>query len=268
MPARTFDDILKFNPYHDAKGRFASANSYASFTYAPGKSKAHDMAIAREQARQATASNTSNQTAAPSSNAPSSNNTAVNQTSQKKHRSDDMDIFEKEDAIMEDTGVDEDTAFEYRQAVKAFTTDDDDLSNYADVRSYQTTGDPQDAKASADTLEEFIAKSPKWDGGKVYRVISVDKGTAQSIIQNANAGNSFGQQGISSWTTSENIANGFKGSKTNIKFISKGKQNGTSVHHLSDMNEEEVIMSNNARWKPTKVTQKSKNEWEIECVPT
>lgn len=56
--AKTFDELIevqKFNPYHDAKGRFASANNYASFTYAPGKSKAHDMAIAREETRSATA---------------------------------------------------------------------------------------------------------------------------------------------------------------------------------------------------------------------
>lgn len=42
-----FDEILKFNPYHDSRGRFASANSAASFTYAPGKSTAHDKAIQR-----------------------------------------------------------------------------------------------------------------------------------------------------------------------------------------------------------------------------
>lgn len=49
--AKTFDEILKFNPYHDARGRFASANSYATFTYKPGKSKAHDLAIQRQQQR-------------------------------------------------------------------------------------------------------------------------------------------------------------------------------------------------------------------------
>lgn len=43
----TFDDVLKFNPYHDSRGRFASANSATSFTYSPGKSKAHDNAIQR-----------------------------------------------------------------------------------------------------------------------------------------------------------------------------------------------------------------------------
>ena len=42
-----FDDIRKFNPYHDSRGRFASSNSAASFTYAPGKSTAHDKAIQR-----------------------------------------------------------------------------------------------------------------------------------------------------------------------------------------------------------------------------
>ena len=49
--AKTFDEILKFNPYHDERGRFATANGAASFTYAPGKSKAHDKAIEREKAR-------------------------------------------------------------------------------------------------------------------------------------------------------------------------------------------------------------------------
>lgn len=51
----TVEEVEKFNPYHDAKGRFASANAAASFTYAPGKSKAHDRAIAREKEPKETA---------------------------------------------------------------------------------------------------------------------------------------------------------------------------------------------------------------------
>ena len=53
--AKTFDEILeikKFNPYHDARGRFASANGATSFTFAPGKSKAHDAVIRRERGLQ------------------------------------------------------------------------------------------------------------------------------------------------------------------------------------------------------------------------
>ena len=55
--AKTFSELMKFNPYHGKDGRFVSGSggNYASFTYAPGKSKAHDNAIAREKERQASA---------------------------------------------------------------------------------------------------------------------------------------------------------------------------------------------------------------------
>ena len=53
MPAKTFAEVLKFNPYHDRIGRFTSAGSETSFTYAPGKSKAHDKAIERHKERMA-----------------------------------------------------------------------------------------------------------------------------------------------------------------------------------------------------------------------
>lgn len=57
-----FDEIVeveKFNPYHDSKGRFASANGYSSFTIRtrdPGKQYMADMAIAREKLRDAATS--------------------------------------------------------------------------------------------------------------------------------------------------------------------------------------------------------------------
>lgn len=47
------EEVAKFNPYHDSRGRFATAGAATSFTYAPGKSKAHDNAIAREKERHA-----------------------------------------------------------------------------------------------------------------------------------------------------------------------------------------------------------------------
>lgn len=50
----TITDVQKFNPYHDAKGRFSTASGAASFTYKPGKSKAHDNAIARAKAKAGT----------------------------------------------------------------------------------------------------------------------------------------------------------------------------------------------------------------------
>lgn len=50
MKAKTFLEIVeKFNPYHGKDGRFTTSGGATSFTYAPGKSKAHDKAIAREK---------------------------------------------------------------------------------------------------------------------------------------------------------------------------------------------------------------------------
>lgn len=56
MPATTFEDILKFNPYHDSRGRFTSANSATSFTINtkdPSKQHLADRAKEREKERQA-----------------------------------------------------------------------------------------------------------------------------------------------------------------------------------------------------------------------
>lgn len=44
--AKTFSEILKFNPFHDARGRFSSSNGFASYSANP-KTKAGAMAIAR-----------------------------------------------------------------------------------------------------------------------------------------------------------------------------------------------------------------------------
>lgn len=56
--AKLYDAIRKFNPYHDARGRFSTANGYASFTARtrdPAKQHMADMAVQREKQRQAAA---------------------------------------------------------------------------------------------------------------------------------------------------------------------------------------------------------------------
>lgn len=47
--AKTFDEVLKFNPFHDAKGRFASSKGFKTYSANP-KSKAGAMAIGRSAA--------------------------------------------------------------------------------------------------------------------------------------------------------------------------------------------------------------------------
>lgn len=54
--AKTFSDVLKFNPYHDSLGRFSSGGSAASFTFQtrdPNKQHWADKAIARLKQQQA-----------------------------------------------------------------------------------------------------------------------------------------------------------------------------------------------------------------------
>ena len=51
--AKSFEELMKFNPYHDSRGRFTTAGAAASFTYRPGASVAHDRAIEREKERMA-----------------------------------------------------------------------------------------------------------------------------------------------------------------------------------------------------------------------
>ena len=47
--AKTFNEVLKFNPFHDAKGRFSDKNSFSSYSANP-KTKAGAMAISRSAA--------------------------------------------------------------------------------------------------------------------------------------------------------------------------------------------------------------------------
>ena len=49
LAAKTYDDIRKFNPFHDARGRFSSSQGFASYSANP-KTKAGAMAIQRSYA--------------------------------------------------------------------------------------------------------------------------------------------------------------------------------------------------------------------------
>jgi len=48
----TIIEVRKFNPYHGADGRFSTESGAASFTFRPGKSKAHDASVRRAQLKQ------------------------------------------------------------------------------------------------------------------------------------------------------------------------------------------------------------------------
>lgn len=269
------EEIDKFNPYHDALGRFSSANGATSMTihtHSAAGQKAINNIRDREKAKMGGGGGGS-----------SSEGTRTigrgNQTEQRSHpegnygeKRDPWSEFPDEaiQEVAKRTGTSTEEARKMADAVYSFSRFD-----YDSIREYQQNGPPPDEREKADAIEEFIEKSPKWDGGTVYRGIGVDRETGSKIIAAAMSGENVGMLGTASWSTEKNIADNFASSNTpwpdgiSIIFISDGKQNGTSIRNLSSFhNENEVLMSNEARWTPKDVEQISDRTYYVYCDPS
>ncbi len=103
----------------------------------------------------------------------------------------------------------------------------------------------------AQNIEEFIEKSPKWSG-EIYRGINLPHQTVKAFKN----GDVIDMQGVSSWTSSYDIAETYshKSNKTKqnqrVIFHSNGTKQGTSIKHLAYYDfEDEVLVSTKARWQ-------------------
>jgi len=246
--AKTFDEILKFNPYHDARGRFSTANGAHSFTYAPGKSKAHDLAIEREKQRTAGAGG---------GGGAGSSADAGNQET-REH----LPFMNNKEAVantMKECGVSEQEA---KDMVR-------EISGYADgyayeMRHWQQTGEtgagmtPDEAKEMDAQVEKFIKESPKWGGGEIYRGISLSEADTHKLLDQINAGEPVDMKGTSSWSSDRDIADDFgqmtaMGDDVTIIFKAPGTKKGTSIDHISEFSQSEVLVSKDARWDVNKI---------------
>lgn len=252
------EEVEKFNPYHGTHGYFSSANAATSMTTFT-TSAAGQKAIANIRERAKT------EGAASTASGPFPPGYKGNTKAQKDH----PEGFEEgADRIAKDLGVSMKEAYVMHRSIDSYCG-----SGYDGIRTFQREGPPPDWSKESNALESFIEKSPKWDGGTVYRGIMADDDVADTIIANAKAGKTMGQMGTSSWSTRPDVAEGFAGNTgggiTAIIFQSSGKQNGTSIQHISGFAEEEaeVLMSNNARWKPTNVTRRYDGTYIIDCEP-
>ena len=147
--------------------------------------------------------------------------------------------------LQQEMKIDKATADRYVDGLDAFLGDDSwDLrkaiyNNDTNSKYYE--------KAVA--VEDFIKNSPKWAGGTVYRGIAVPE---DFDVSQYKKGAVIDMRGMSSWTSSPDIADLFATGNKRVIFINEGKKskNGTSVKRLSDYKiEEEVLFSNKARWK-------------------
>lgn len=226
--AKTFSEIAKFNPYHDNRGRFASANGYASFTYAPGKSKAHDMAIAREKQRQAAAGGAG--------------------TPKKEQKKEPK--YSKEEQI---------------EAVKGFTYGDYGYIRQLQCgdKSNMTKKTIEEMTKKGEALEQYITESPKYKGA-IYRGINVDRSTQFKVGQTIDMrGTSSWSQdkweaedfaGLHVNTSWHNALHGHKTERPVVFEMKKAPKKCADVNDISsNYGELEVIVSKDTRFKVTAV---------------
>lgn len=233
-------DVKKFNPYHDRLGRFTSGNggNYASFTYSPGKSKAHDKAIAREKKLMA-----SRGTSQPKAETTGRGHIPL------KSYNDSLNTVKNE------LGCDDKQASKYIDSVASYTSE-----NYTAIRAYQT-GKKNDytKKFSRDAkmVEDYIDKAPKWNDGTLYRGINVENGDVKSLFK---PGTELDMQGTSSWSSDKGVSETFTwGSGTKVIFQCDKISKATSVTHISNNpSEKEVLVSKDTKYVTKKISKKGK----------
>ena len=264
-------EVRKFNPYHDARGRFSTASGAASFTYKPGKSKAHDLAIQRAQGKLGGGTG-GKKPKKQTSQDPSDKWRPkwMPENHRRNHETQDHHFpgtHEGWEAVQDYTLGSEEEAKAIYNSVLSFSK-----NGYEAIRKYAYEGPPPSTRqADAENIEKFISASPQWDDGPLYRGMSVKPDIAKKILADAKAGKAIGQRGPASWSSDRDVAENFaeKDHPTDISiiFCTGGRQNGTSIKHLSGFPyENEVLMSNDARWKSiAEPVEISPGVWEIVC---
>lgn len=154
-------------------------------------------------------------------------------------------------------GLSESVADRYLDAIDSYTA-----NYYKGIRDYQKGRDISARPAMIDRykqwgedLEQFIGLAPKWSGGPTYRGFSTSSERLQELIADMANGTELNMGGTSSWSTSYRQACQFSGIGSGDKAVvleCRGIQRGTSIQTLSGIrDEEEVLVSKNARYKIT-----------------
>jgi len=93
--------------------------------------------------------------------------------------------------------------------------------------------------------------SPKYKNEMIFRGINLNKD--DKPLEIFKVGDIISQHGTSSWSSREDIAEGFAGreGENGVVFVLKENQTGVSITHISRFGEKEgeIIMSKDARYK-------------------
>lgn len=244
-----YADLRKFNPYHDSRGRFSSANGAASFTYSPGKSKAHDLAIDREKKRQTTVGTENKNKEAPKI---LSTQKEFDQHA-KKYKAWEKSLTDSEKRVI---GRYQTESFAFNYRLRNGNTGDYDAAAF---------GKPADKKEYA-ALDSALAKSTVQDNVTVFRAIS-DKNALGDLSKLKGA--TITDNGYASTSLDENMAAMYGDGiicKINIQKGGRGAYiSGIKDGNGKDFTENrEILLPRGAKFKIQNATKRDDGTWEVE----
>ena len=127
----------------------------------------------------------------------------------------------------------------------------------------------EEIKKKAELLEEFIERSPKWEGGTTYRGMCISKRQLDELLEKLKSEEGAGMLGSSSWSTQLSTSTGFALMGYNdpiseyeyktqkVILYSRKQKNASSIRYLSNFfSEAEVLSSEKNRYEFVGITSK------------
>lgn len=256
--SKSFLDVMKFNENHDELGRFSSSSGGGASASTSGLSSEqsdklkgylssgdYDSAMKyREEIGMTMGAYLRFKRQVPKPERKEYVEQNNNRGSQKEHPSGENESFER---LQNDLGVDSSTAQRLHSSVIYFSE-----NGYKKVRESQRNGEPTN---EAKDIEEFIDRSPQWEGGTLYRGI-------KSGYSDIKIGDNIDMGGTASWSSKKEIAEYCAGVNRGFDsdlmvFVSNNAGKATSIRHLSNnANEDEVITSSKNSYTVSKIETK------------
>lgn len=265
MGGLSFFEIMKYNPYHDERGRFATANASTSFSI-PKDPKLRAKLIERERQRTEALYGPYKETKPKKPKAPVVTRGHLNP---KEFFKDAKTLEDQINLIKADLEKSSGKKLTYKETKEMYDAIYQYTGiEYSTIRQAFVDKKPPESYQQAMAIEKYLQLSPKWGGGELYRGIKLD----YEQISQFKVGQTITMKGPSSWTSRRSLAENFTGGSDvlGVVFVLPKTTKGASIKHLSDFpNEDEVLISGKAKYKIKKITETelastNKKGWQIE----
>ncbi len=154
--------------------------------------------------------------------------------------------------LMDETGLTEKEAKNVKSALNEYFGND-----YKDF----TAGKKQ---KEVKLIDDTLAKMDSYDG-EIYRGMHLVPRELDALLENAEVGKKIKMKSISSWSSSESVANRFSqmdDQNDSVIFVCKNNESGVGVRHLSKVGagEDEVLAPSSTSWRIVNITKEEKTK--------